>query len=141
LTAPTQGCDLVRLSAPLRPLCAERGSPDPQERIRELQSYNCPASVRTKLVQAFNWKLADKVRSINLTLLDEWSNLIGDDGLLRPEFDFDGVHLPPKGVRLYLEALIDDAINSRGRLANHPRHDLYYRMACGLNPFQTTKPA
>jgi lysophospholipase L1-like esterase len=112
-----------------------------EERIRELQSYNCPVSVRTKLVQAFNWKLADKVRSINLTLLDEWPNLIGDDGQLRPEFDFDGVHLPPKGVRLYLEALIDDAINSRGRLANHPRHDLYYRMACGLNPFQTTKPA
>jgi lysophospholipase L1-like esterase len=109
-------------------------------RIRELQSYDCPVSVRTKLVQAFNWKLASKVRSINLTPLDKWPDLTEDE-LLRPEFDFDGVHLPPKGARIYLEALIDDAINSRGRVANHPRHELYYRIACGLKPFQPTAKA
>jgi hypothetical protein len=92
-------------------------------------------NVRTKLVQTFNWKLADKVRSINLTALDTWPDLT-EGGLLRPEFDFDGVHLAPKGARIYLDALIDDAINSRGRVANHPRHELYYRIACGLKPFQ-----
>jgi lysophospholipase L1-like esterase len=106
-----------------------------EERIRELQSYDCPVTVRTKLVRAFNWKLADKVRSINLTTLDNWLDLT-EGGLLRPELDFDGVHLPPKGARIYLEAMIDDAINSRGVVANHPRHELYYRIACGLPPFQ-----
>lgn len=111
-----------------------------EERIRELQKYDCPVAVRTKLVQAFNWKLADKVRSINLTFLDRWPDLT-EGGLLRPEFDFDGVHLPPKGARLYLEALIDDAINSRGRVANHPRHELYYRIACGLHPFKAASEA
>jgi len=111
-----------------------------EERIRELQRYDCPVTVRTKLVQAFNWKMAAKIRSINLTMLDNWSDLT-DGGLLRPEFDFDGVHLPPKGARIYLEALIDDAINPRGLVANHPRHELYYRLACGLDPFQVTAPS
>lgn len=111
-----------------------------EERIRELRGVGCPVSVRTKLVQAFNWKLASKVRSINLTPIDQWSDLT-EGGMLRPEFDFDGVHVPPKGARIYLEALIDDAINSRGRLANHPRHELYYRIACGLDPFQSASQA
>ena len=71
-----------------------------EQRIRELQKYDCPVSVRTKLVQAFNWKLADKVRSINLTMLDRWPDLT-EGGLLRPEFDFDGVHLPPRGAPLF----------------------------------------
>jgi lysophospholipase L1-like esterase len=110
-----------------------------EERIRELQTYDCPVTVRTKLVQAFNWKMAAKCRSINLTMLDNWSDLT-DGGLLRPEFDFDGVHLPPRGARIYLEALIDDAIDSRGLVANHPRYQLYYRLACGLDPFQVTAP-
>ncbi|WP_316183382.1 hypothetical protein [Bradyrhizobium sp. SZCCHNRI1009] len=110
-----------------------------EARIRELQSYDCPVSVRTKLVQAFNWKLAQKVRSVNLFMVDRWSDLTDGD-LLRPEFDFDGVHLPPKGARLLLESLIDHAIDSRGLVANHPRYELYYRMACGLDPFQPTKP-
>jgi lysophospholipase L1-like esterase len=109
-----------------------------EERIRELQSYDCPVSVRTKLVQAFNGKLASKIRSINLTPLDKWQDLTEGE-LLRPEFDFDGVHLPPKGAQIYLKALIDDAINSRGRVANHPRHELYYRIACGLKPFQPAR--
>jgi lysophospholipase L1-like esterase len=109
-----------------------------EARIRQLQSYDCPVTVRTKLVQAFNWKLGPKVRSLNLVMLDRWTDLTEND-LLRPEYDFDGVHLPPKGARLLLEALIDDAINSRGLLANHPRYELYYRMACGLDPFAPTK--
>jgi lysophospholipase L1-like esterase len=110
-----------------------------EARIRELQSYDCPASVRTKLVQAFNWKLGAKCRSLNLVMLDRWSELTEGD-LLRPEYDFDGVHLPPKGARILLEALIDDAIDSRGLVANHPRYELYYRMACGLDPFQPNQP-
>jgi lysophospholipase L1-like esterase len=109
--------------------------PTQQEaRVRQLQSYDCPVTVRTKLVEAFNWKLGPKVRSLNLVMLDRWSDLT-KNGLLRPEYDFDGVHLPPKGARLLLEALIDHAIDSRGLLANHPRYELYYRMACGLDPF------
>ena len=109
--------------------------PTQQEaRVRQLQSYDCPVTVRTKLVEAFNWKLSPKVRSLNLVMLDRWSDLT-QNGLLRSEYDFDGVHLPPKGARLLLEALIDDAIDSRGLLANHPRYELYYRMACGLDPF------
>lgn len=111
-----------------------------EARIRELQSYDCPVSVRTKLVQAFNWKLAQKVRSVNLFMIDRWSDLTDGD-LLRPEFDFDGVHLPPKGARLLLETLIDHAIDSRGLVANHPRYELYYRMACGLDPFQPVEPS
>ncbi|WP_315806695.1 MULTISPECIES: hypothetical protein [unclassified Bradyrhizobium] len=110
-----------------------------EARVRQLQSYDCPVTVRTKLVQAFNWKLGSKVRSLNLVMLDRWSDLTEND-LLRPEYDFDGVHLPPKGARLLLEALIDDAIDSRGLLANHPRYELYYRMACGLDPFASNTP-
>lgn len=109
-----------------------------EARIRQLQSYDCPVTVRTKLVQAFNWKLGPKVRSLNLVMLDRWSDLTEND-LLRPEYDFDGVHLPPKGARLLLEALIDNAIDSRGLLANHPRYELYYRIACGLDPFAPTQ--
>jgi lysophospholipase L1-like esterase len=110
-----------------------------EERIRELQGYDCPVTVRTKLVQAFNRKLGAKCRSMNLTMLERWSELTEDD-LLRPEYDFDGVHVPPKGARLYLEALIDDAIDSRGLVANHSRYELYYRIACGLDPFQAAEP-
>ncbi|CCD95226.1 hypothetical protein BRAO375_4060005 [Bradyrhizobium sp. ORS 375] len=113
--------------------------PSRQEaRVKELQSYECPVTVRTKLVQAYNWKLGAKVRSLNLVMVDRWNDLTAD-GLLRPEFDFDGVHVPPKGARLLLEGLIDDAIDSRGLVANHPRYELYYQMACGLNPFQAAK--
>jgi lysophospholipase L1-like esterase len=108
-----------------------------EQRIRELQGYDCPVTVRTRLVSAFNWKLATRCQSINVTVLDNWPNLT-DGGLLRPELDFDGVHLPPKAARGFLEALIDHAIDSRGLVANHPRHELYYRIACGLDPFLTT---
>jgi lysophospholipase L1-like esterase len=110
-----------------------------ETRIRELQRYDCPVTVRTKLVKAFNWKLEQKLRSLNLVMIDRWSDLTEGD-LLKPEFDVDGVHLPPKGARLLLEALIDDAIDSRGLVANHPRYELYYRMACGLDPFRPPGP-
>jgi lysophospholipase L1-like esterase len=111
-----------------------------EDRIRELQGYDCPTTVRTKLVHAFNWKLSAQCQSINVPLLDNWPDLTVD-GLLRPEFDFDGVHLPPKAARGFLEALIDHAIDSRGLVANHPRYELYYRIACGQNPFRMPTPS
>jgi lysophospholipase L1-like esterase len=109
--------------------------PTPNEaRVWELHKYNCPLTVRTKLVMAFNRRLIAECASINITVLDIWDRLT-KDGTLRKDLDFDGVHLPPVAAQWYLEALIDDAINTRGRVANHRRYELFYRTACGLDPF------
>jgi lysophospholipase L1-like esterase len=109
--------------------------PTPNEaRVFELHNYNCPLTVRTKLVMAFNRRLIAECASINVTVLNIWDRLT-KDGTLRTDLDFDGVHLPPVAAQWYLEALLDDAIDTRGKVANHRRYELFYRTACGLDPF------
>jgi hypothetical protein len=110
-----------------------------EARIKELHGYECPVSVRTKLVAAFNKRLADECRSIGVTMIDLWPDLI-DEEYLRADLELDGVHLPPSIARQHLEALIAHAINCQWNAVNHVRYELYYRLACGLVPFAGVVP-
>jgi lysophospholipase L1-like esterase len=105
--------------------------------VRRLHGYGCPASVRTKLVDAFNRKLAEFCRPIGVTVLENWAALT-QDGLLKPDLELDGVHLPPRAARWYVEMLLEHAINCQWFATNHVRYELFYRMACGLEPVGTT---
>jgi lysophospholipase L1-like esterase len=105
--------------------------------VRRLHGYDCPASVRTKLVEAFNRKLAALCRPIGVTVLDNWAALT-QDGLLKPDLELDGVHLPPRAARWHVEMLLEHAINCQWFSTNHVRYELFYRMACGLEPVGTT---
>jgi len=105
-----------------------------EARVRQLQGYDCPVAVRTKLVVAFNRMLAAECAALGVTLLDDWSRLV-DGGLLRPELEFDGVHLPPRAARWFLDALLEHAVNCQWFAVNHVRYAQYYRLACGLYPF------
>jgi lysophospholipase L1-like esterase len=100
-----------------------------EARFFDLHGYSCPVAVRTKLVMAFNQKLAAGLKSIDVNYLDNWPKLVADDGLLRPELEVDGVHVPPKAARWYLEALIDHAVNFLWLATNYVRYEQYYKAA------------
>jgi len=106
-----------------------------EARVRELHNYDCPLSVRTKLVAAFNSKLAEKCNAIGVAVIGNWSRLT-EGGTLRPDLETDGVHVPPKAARWFVEELLEHAINCQWFATNHVRYELYYRLACGLDPFK-----
>jgi hypothetical protein len=105
-----------------------------EARVVELHGYACPVSVRTKLVAAFNAKLRVECERIGVKVIGDWGPLTVD-GLRRPELEFDGVHLPPSAARGFVNELLEDAINCQWFAVNHVRYELFYRMACGLEPF------
>ena len=106
-----------------------------EARVKQLQGYACPASVRTKLVMAFNRHLAAECARIGVKFLDLWAKLT-EGGYLRAGLEVDGVHLPPSAARWFVDAMLEDAINCQWFAANHARYAMYYRQACGLSPFQ-----
>ena len=100
-----------------------------EENFLERHGYRCPASVRYKAVFAFNRLLSERCKALGIPLLDIWPQ-VTTDGYLRPEFEFDGVHLAPSAAVMHLNLLIEHAINCQWNAVNHSRHELYYRMAC-----------
>jgi hypothetical protein len=108
-----------------------------EERIKQLHGFCCPLSVRTKLVASFNRILTEKVEAIGGTIINIWPQVTGTDGYLSPEYELDGVHLPPKAARMQLEQLLEHAINCPWESVNHVRHEMFYRMACGLPPIDS----
>lgn len=111
-----------------------------EPRVEELHGYACPLSVRTKLVMAFNRELSKRCQEAGAVFLDVWPQLT--DGLyLRAEFEVDGVHVPPRAARYYVDAVLEHAINCQWLAANYVRHEMFYRMACGLSPFEEDRPA
>jgi lysophospholipase L1-like esterase len=105
-----------------------------EDRIKQLHGIHCPLSVRAKLVTAFNRILTQEVKAIGVTIIDIWPRVTGGDGYLLPDYELDGVHLPPKAARMQLEQLLEHAINCPWESVNHVRYEMFYRMACGLAP-------
>ena len=105
-----------------------------EARIRQLHGYDCPVTVRTKLVAAFNRMLANACAPLGVTLVENWTALT-NDGLLRSDLEVDGVHVPPRAARWFLDALLEHAVNCQWFAVNHVRYALFYRIACGLEPF------
>jgi hypothetical protein len=99
------------------------------------RGINCSALVRTRLTAAFNRVLASEVSSIGATVLDVWPQ-VTDQGYLKPEYDLDGVHLPPCVAQTQVERLLEHAINCPWESVNHIRYVQFYRMACNLSPFE-----
>jgi lysophospholipase L1-like esterase len=108
-----------------------------EDRIRQLHGINCPLSVRTKLVSSFNRILSEAMEAIGVTIIDIWPQVTGNDGYLSPDYELDGVHLPPKAARMQLEQLLEHAINCPWESVNHVRYEMFYRMACGLAPIES----
>jgi lysophospholipase L1-like esterase len=106
-----------------------------EARVKQLQGYACPVSVRTKLVMAFNQHLAAECGRIGVKFLDLWAKLT-EAGYLRADLEVDGVHMPPCVARWFVDAMLEDAINCQWFAVNHARYELYYREACGLSHFQ-----
>jgi lysophospholipase L1-like esterase len=107
-----------------------------EARIKEMHGYECPVTVRTKLVEAYNKRIAQECEAIGVTIVDQWPQMT-ENGYLHPALELDGVHMPPSAARWHLEAMLDHAINCQWFAVNHVHYDMYYRLACGLNPFQT----
>ena len=108
-----------------------------EDRIKQLHGVHCPLSVRTKLVSSFNRILSEKAQATGVTVIDIWSQITGTDGYLSPEYELDGVHLPPRAARMQLEQLLEHAINCPWESVNHVRYEMFYRMACGLAPIES----
>ncbi len=57
-------------------------------------------------IAALNAEIARLARGLrNVTLVDARPQLRGDDGFLRPEFAYDGIHLTPKGYAVLRDAV------------------------------------
>jgi hypothetical protein len=102
-----------------------------EERVRVLHGLNCPVSVRTKLVAAFNYLLRIEVESAGAAIVDIWPQ-VTERGYLKAEYELDGVHLPPVAAQMNVEKLLEHAINRPWESVNYPRHEAFYRMACNL---------
>jgi len=105
-----------------------------EARAKQLQGYETPVSIRTKLVMAFNRYLENECKRIGVKTISLWPSLT-EGGYLRPDLEVDGVHVPPKAAKWFVEALIEDAVNCQWFAINHVRYEMFYRMACGLEPF------
>jgi lysophospholipase L1-like esterase len=108
-----------------------------EERIRQLHGIHCPLSVRAKLVSSFNRILTEAMEAIGVTTLDIWPQVTGTEGYLLPDYELDGVHLPPNAARMQLEQLLEHAVNCPWESVNHVRYEMFYRMACGLAPIES----
>lgn len=102
-------------------------------RFETMHGFRCSVSVRTKLVMVFNRLLAAQLTPAGVKVLDIWSNLTAN-GFLRADLEVDGVHLPPRAARQYLDALIAHAIDCQWKATNYVRYELFYRLACGVAP-------
>jgi hypothetical protein len=107
-----------------------------EDRIKHIQGFSCPLSVRAKLVASFNHILAERMKAIDVPVIDIWRQVTGDDGYLLREYELDGVHLPPRVAKMQLEQLLEHAINRPWESVNHVRYEMFYRMACGLAPIE-----
>jgi hypothetical protein len=105
-----------------------------ENRVMQLHGIDCPLSVRTKLVASFNHILAEKAKAISVTMIDIWPKVTTREGYLSPDYELDGVHLPPSAARMQVEQLLEHAINCPWESVNHVRYEMFYRMACGLLP-------
>ena len=108
-----------------------------EARSQRLHGYHCPLSVRTKLVATFNHLLKERCASIGVHCVSIWDD-VTRGGYLRPEFELDGVHLAPPAARMHIEQLLDHAINHAWQSCNFVRHEIHYRQAVGLSPFEIT---
>jgi hypothetical protein len=108
-----------------------------EDRVKQLHGIHCPLSVRSKLVWSFNRALSDAMKEIGVTIIDIWPQVTGKDGYLSPEYELDGVHLPPIAARMQMEQLLEHAVNSPWESVNHVRYEMFYRMACGLAPIES----
>jgi hypothetical protein len=107
-----------------------------EDRIKQLHGFSCPLSVRTKLVASFNHILAERMKAIDVPVIDIWPHVTGGDGYLLREYELDGVHLPLRAARMQLEQLLEHAINCPWESVNHVRYEMFYRMACGRAPIE-----
>ena len=98
------------------------------DRFFELHGYHCPTDVRYKVVCAFNRALAERCKPLNMPVVDVWA-LVTENGYLKPEFEVDGVHLPPRAAAQHLPKLLEMAINRSGLGTNFVRYELFYERA------------
>lgn len=107
-----------------------------EDRIRKVHGISCPLAVRSKLVASFNRILAERMKAIEVPIVDIWPQVTGNDGYLLREYELDGVHLPPSAAKMQLEQLLEHAINCPWESVNHVRYKMFYRIACGLAPIE-----
>jgi hypothetical protein len=107
-----------------------------ESQSHRINGITCPASVRSKLVASFNYLLTEKVEALGLCIINIWPQITDTNGYLRGEYEFDGVHLAPAVAKMHLDQLLEHAINHAWESVNHVRYELFYRMACGLAPFE-----
>jgi lysophospholipase L1-like esterase len=108
-----------------------------ENRSSEINGISCPLPVRTKLVASFNRLLAERVNALDVPVIDIWPQITGKDGYLLHDYELDGVHLAPRAAKMHLEQVLEHAINRAWESVNHVRHEMFYRMACGLAPLET----
>jgi hypothetical protein len=101
--------------------------------FRTLHGYDCPVTTRYKAAKLFNDYLAEGCLRRGIPFLDVWPDTTSG-GYLRPELEFDGVHLPPEAAQIALRLLVDHTMNNAWRATNYARHRIYYETCCGIDP-------
>lgn len=91
--------------------------------------YHCPFDVRYKVTFAFNKLLSEECKKNNVNIIDIWPK-VTKENYLNPDYELDGVHLPPVAAFLNVSAILEHAINHQWEAVNYVRHELFYRMAC-----------
>ncbi|HEX2548891.1 MAG TPA: hypothetical protein VHM20_03615, partial [Gammaproteobacteria bacterium] len=109
-----------------------------EENFHKRHGYECPFNIRYKVVYAFNKLLSEQCSVLGVNVIDVWP-YVTDNDYLKPDLEFDGVHLPSHAALLNLNLLLKHAINHQWESVNYIRHELYYRMACNTNVFEKSE--
>lgn len=90
------------------------------ELFLRVHEFHCPLSTRYKVSRLYNQLLKERCLDLGIPFIDIWPIVTGDDGMLLPEREFDGVHLSRSTARDSLNAWLT-AVSGRTHIQFNKR--------------------
>ena len=82
-------------------------------RFAEINSCEIVGWKRGLVYKIYNELLREKSRQTGIRVLETFDELAGDNGLIRENYEFDGVHAHPKSTLIVMEKLADMFLKTR----------------------------
>lgn len=82
-------------------------------KFEEINKFSCPADVRAGVYNVFNSLLLEHTSKNRVPFCRSWDYL-AENGLLKEEYEFDGVHADPKYAYTSMERAVSSWLHTRG---------------------------
>lgn len=98
-------------------------------KFEEINKYRCPADLRAAAYSIFNTQLMEAARNVHVPVCRS-SDYLAENGFLKEEYEFDGVHADPKYAFTSLERAVSFWLHNRVSEAT----DRYFPWCSLLDP-------